>query len=110
MSGRVNDVQEYFDTLEQRLTPECLKNVTAAYQFTPETAGTWHVNASEGSFIIYEGKAEKATTTLIMKGNDVIAMSLGQYFELCEALDIECVNHDYFQSKRPLSFAVNRLA
>ena len=110
MSGRVNDVQEYFDTLEQRFTPEGQKNVTAAYQFTLETAGTWHANASEGSFTIHEGKAEKATTTLIMKGDDVIAMSLGQHFELCEALDIECVNHDYFQSKRPLSFAVNRLA
>ena len=77
MSFRVNDVQEYFDTLDKRFTPEGSKGVTATYQFNLEPSGTWHVNVSDGSFTVHEGAAEKATTTFIMKGDDYVAMVNG---------------------------------
>ena len=74
MSFRVSDVQEYFDTLDQRFTAEGSKGVTATYQFNLEPSGTWHVNVSDGSFSVHEGAAEKPTTTFIMKGEDYVSM------------------------------------
>ena len=76
MSFRVSDVQEYFDTLDQRFTAEGSKGVTATYQFNLEPSGTWHVNVSDGSFSVHEGAAEKPTTTFIIVALIVKLLSL----------------------------------
>jgi putative sterol carrier protein len=79
---QVTTVQEYFDTLQNRFSPEGAKTVQAVFQFelAGEGAGcgTWHVVVDHGTMKVNQGAHTAPTATIKMTGDDWVKMVNGQ--------------------------------
>jgi putative sterol carrier protein len=55
-------VQEFFESLPQRVTPERIAGVNNTYVFEIEGAGTWTVAVADGALTVTEGAGEGDVT------------------------------------------------
>ena len=80
MVGPVSSVQEYFDTLDERLVKDAAKGVTATFQYdlTGDSGGTWTVAFNDGEMSVTPGPAEKPNVLYTMKADDYVKMVNGE--------------------------------
>lgn len=79
MSQRIESVQQYFETLDQRFVSEAAKGVKAIYQFeiSGDQGGTWHVVVDDGSMEVHAGAHDKPTAVVQSKADDYVKIANG---------------------------------
>jgi len=77
MAVRVETVQGYFDTLDQRFVVDASKGVQAIFQFdiSGDGGGCWHVVVDDGSMEIHDGPHENPSA--------VVRSSADNYLKIC---------------------------
>jgi putative sterol carrier protein len=58
----MGSVQEFFDGLPSRVTPERIEGMTNTYVFDIEGAGVWTVAIADGAVTVTEGAGDADTT------------------------------------------------
>lgn len=76
---RVETVEEYFATMNDRFEPEGAAGVDAVFQFelSGDEAGTWHAAVKDGSVTVVAEAHPEPTTTIKMDGGNFVKMSNG---------------------------------
>lgn len=76
----VTNVQEYFDTLDQRFVAAQAKGVNATYLFdlAGDGGGQWHVIVSDGTMKVGPGPVEAPACTIKMNAADYVKLVNGQ--------------------------------
>ncbi len=79
MATRINNVQEYFDTLGQRFVQEASKGVEAVFQFdiSGDGGGTWHVVVKNGGMSVATGTHEKPSAVVTASADDYVKIANG---------------------------------
>lgn len=79
MAVRVNNCQEYFDTLDQRFVASAAKGVNAVYQFelSGDGGGTWHVAVNDGAMSVHTGANPSPTAVVTSKAADYVKICNG---------------------------------
>lgn len=79
MAVRVNTVQEYFDTLDQRFVESAAKGVDAVFQFdiSGDGGGVWHVVVKDGGMEVHTGAHDKPSAIVSAKADDYVKISNG---------------------------------
>ena len=79
MGIRVNGVQHYFETLNERFIASAAKGVKATFQFeiTGDGGGNWHVEIDDGTMKVIEGTHAAPTTTIKMDAPNYVKMVNG---------------------------------
>lgn len=80
MVGRVSNMQEYFETLGDRLVVDAATGINASffYDIAGDGGGEWTVTFTEGAMSIEPGNtATKPTVKIMMKASDYVDMVNG---------------------------------
>ena len=79
MVERISNVQEYFETLNDRFVPEAAKGVNAkiTYELGGDNGGTWTVTVADQAFSIDAGGCEKPKVTILMNADEYVQMANG---------------------------------
>lgn len=80
MVGRVSNMQEYFETLPDRLVSEAASGVNASflYDIAGDGGGEWTVTFVEGAMSVESGNTSaKPTVKIMMKASDYVDMVNG---------------------------------
>lgn len=77
MAARVDSVQAYFDTLDQRFVADASKGVQAIFQFdiSGDGGGCWHVVVDDGSMQTHDGPHDSPSAT--------VSSSADNYLKIC---------------------------
>ena len=76
----VNNIKEYFDTLEQRFVADASKGVNAVFQFelAGDGGGQYHLVVEDGAMHVHEGGHDKPNATIKMSADDYVKMVNGK--------------------------------
>jgi putative sterol carrier protein len=76
---KVDTVEEYFATMEERFEVTSAEGVDAIYQFefSGDEAATWHVHVQGGAMTMSNSAHAEPTTTIKMDGGNFVKMSNG---------------------------------
>jgi putative sterol carrier protein len=74
----VANVGEYFATLDQRFDARAARGVHAVYKFELGRGDEYEVVVDDGRMSVVRGAPRPASATLIMKGEDYVAMANGK--------------------------------
>ena len=65
----MGSVQEFFEGLPSRVTPERIEGMTNTYVFDIEGAGVWTVAIADGAVAVTEGASDADTTFMTSEEN-----------------------------------------
>lgn len=79
MVGRIENCQEYFDTIQDRFIADQAKGVEATYvyELSGNGGGTWTVSVKDQTVSVAEGGADNASVTYTMKADDYVKLANG---------------------------------
>lgn len=79
MTARVETVQGYFDTLQDRFVADASKGMDAVFQFeiSGDGGGTWHVHVTEGNIDVVEGAHENPSARVLSSDKDYLKICNG---------------------------------
>lgn len=77
MSFKVSSVQEYFDTLDRRFSPEGAKGADMIFQWKLD-GQFWHAEIKEGTMVLHEGAHPSPTCGIEMTGDNFVKMINGE--------------------------------
>ncbi|MCA9572478.1 MAG: SCP2 sterol-binding domain-containing protein [Myxococcales bacterium] len=79
MSQRIESVQQYFETLDQRFVRDAAKGVEAVFQFdiSGDAGGTWHVVVKDGEMAVHAGSHDKPSAVVHAKDADYVKIANG---------------------------------
>jgi len=79
MPSRVDTVQGYFDTLQERFVASASTGVEAVFQFeiSGDGGGTWHAVVNDGKLDVLDGAHEKPTAVVTSNAKDYLKICNG---------------------------------
>ncbi|MGE0325597.1 MAG: SCP2 sterol-binding domain-containing protein [Polyangiaceae bacterium] len=79
MVDRIDNCQQYFDTIQDRFIADQAKGVEATYvyELSGSGGGTWTVSVKDQAVSVAEGATDNASVTYTMKAEDYVKLANG---------------------------------
>ncbi|MCA9642438.1 MAG: SCP2 sterol-binding domain-containing protein [Polyangiaceae bacterium] len=79
MVDRIDNCQQYFDTIQDRFIADQAKGVEATYvyELSGNGGGTWTVSVKDQAVSVSEGSTDNASVTYTMKADDYVKLANG---------------------------------
>jgi putative sterol carrier protein len=74
---KVTNVQEYFETIQERFKPDQASGVDATFVYELDGAGTWTIRVKDAKLTVEPGAIEKPTVTFKITASDYVNLVNG---------------------------------